>query len=97
MKKVYNLPIVYILLTWQEKRAVREQYIEEQEGKCYYCESSLDKPPPASIQEKKIDWSLFPPGFLEYPIHLQHNHKTGLTEGAIHSYCNAVMWQYENR
>lgn len=35
--------------------------------------------------------------FLQHPIHLQHNHTTGMTEGAVHNYCNAVMWQYEHR
>lgn len=28
---------------------------------------------------------------------LMVDHKTGMTEGAVHNYCNAVMWQYENR
>ena len=41
--------------------------------------------------------STFPQNFLQYPIHLQHNHDTGMTEGAVHNYCNAVMWQYEGR
>ncbi len=47
------------------------------------------------ITDKKINWKLFPENFLKYPIHLQHNHDTGMTEGAVHNYCNAVMWQYE--
>jgi hypothetical protein len=34
---------------------------------------------------------------LKSPIHLQHDHDTGLTEGAVHAYCNAVLWQYEGR
>ena len=49
------------------------------------------------ILNKKIDWSYFPENFLNYPIHLQHNHNSGLTEGADHNYCNAVMWQYEGK
>jgi len=49
------------------------------------------------ILNKKIDWSYFPENFLNYPIHLQHNHNSGLTEGAVHNYCNAVMWQYEGK
>ena len=73
---------------------MREQYTEEQKGKCIYCGKSLSNPPPKIITDKFINWSIFPPNFLKYPIHLQHNHKTGMTEGAVHSYCNAVMWQY---
>ena len=49
------------------------------------------------ITNKYIDWDLFPENFLKAPIHLQHNHNTGMTEGAVHNYCNAVMWQYEHR
>jgi hypothetical protein len=34
---------------------------------------------------------------LLHPVHLQHSHVTGLTEGAVHAFCNAVLWQYEGR
>ena len=34
---------------------------------------------------------------LAHPIHLQHNHSTDMTEGAVHAYCNCVLWQYEGR
>ena len=91
----YDLPVDYTKLHWTERRQVREQYIKEQDRKCYYCGCSLDEPPPNHITDKKINWELFPKNFLKYPIHLQHNHKTGMTEGAVHNYCNAVMWQYE--
>lgn len=96
MKK-YNLPTDYTKLKWYEKRLVREQYIEEQDNKCYYCGDSLSLPPSTDITDKDINWSLFPNGFLNAPIHLQHDHYTGMTEGAVHGYCNAVMWQYEGR
>jgi hypothetical protein len=90
-----KLPVDYTKLTREEKRTVREQYIALQKGKCYYCRHDLSKPVPEKIADKEIDWSLFPENFLKYPIHLQHNHETGMTEGAVHAYCNAVMWQYE--
>ena len=90
-----NLPKLYDRLTWQEHRAVREEYITLQEGKCYYCKSSLDWSAPKHIRDKEIDWTLFPENFLKYPVHLQHDHDSGLTEGAVHAYCNAVMWYYE--
>lgn len=92
-----KLPVDYRNLLPSEKRDVRNEYVFLQEGKCMYCHSELDKEPPKNITEKKIKWSLFPANFLKYPVHLQHNHKTGLTEGAVHAYCNAVMWQYEGR
>jgi len=93
----YELPVDYTKLHWTERKKVREQYIIEQENKCMYCGCSLSEKAPQEIIEKKIDWDLFPPNFLKYPIHLQHDHKTGMTEGAVHNYCNAVLWQYENR
>lgn len=92
-----DLPTDYTKLTWQQRRMVRLQYIKLQNNKCYYCGEDLNKDPPERILNKKIQWYRFPPNFLKYPIHLQHDHVTGMTEGAVHSYCNAVMWQYENR
>jgi len=93
----YNLPVEYSRLHRNEKRLVREQYIAAQDGKCYWCGESLTEKPPTEITDQKINWSLFPNGFLNHPIHLQHDHGTDLTEGAVHAYCNAVMWQYHGR
>lgn len=87
----------YSELTPQERRTVREGYIKYQKGKCFYCKEDLGKEPPERILKKKINWVLFPENFLVYPIHLQHNHVTDKTEGAVHAYCNAVMWQYERK
>lgn len=93
----FTLPIDYTKLTPQERRKVREQYIAEQNGNCFYCGEPLNKPAPTKITDKPINWKYFPDGFLNAPIHLQHDHNTGMTEGAVHNYCNAVMWQYEGR
>jgi len=94
---MYKLPLDYTQLSSTERAKVRLQYIKEQNEMCYYCGCRLDNPAPDWITDKRIDWELFPPFFLKHPIHLQHNHVTGMTEGAVHNYCNAVMWQYENR
>lgn len=72
----------------------REQYVEEQNGGCYFCGDNLKQEPRSELKELPIDWSLFPKNFTKYPVHLQHNHKTGMTEGAVHSLCNAIMWNY---
>ena len=93
----YNLPVEYDRLPAKEKRLVREQYIKEQKGLCMYCNEDLTEDPPASVTSKTIMWRAFPPGFLKNPIHLQHCHDSGLTEGAVHAYCNAVLWQYHGR
>lgn len=91
-----KIPTDYTKLSIDEKREVRVEYIKLQDNKCYFCKGSLSKEPPKSITDKKIDWSFFPKNFLRYHIHLQHNHKTNMTEGVVHAYCNAVMWQYHN-
>ena len=93
----YNLPVDYTKLPQREKRAVREQYIKEQGDKCWHCGEDLFSAAPEWILEKDINLKLFPIGFLNNPIHLQHDHGTGLTEGAVHAYCNAVLWQYHGR
>jgi len=95
--KIFVLPVDYNKLDWRERKVVRLQYIKEQNNKCFYCDEDLYSPVPKHITNKKINWSKFPPNFLQYPIHLQHCHKTNMTEGAVHSYCNAVMWQYDGR
>lgn len=93
----YQLPVRYDALEWAERREVREQYMEEQGGKCMHCHGPLDEPAPRAVTSKPINWRRFPKNFLKHPVHLQHCHKTGLTEGAVHAYCNAVLWQYHGR
>ena len=94
---MYNLPVKYTELKPYQRREVRLQYIKEQNNLCFYCHEPLDKPAPDFITNKHINWRLFPDGFMNAPIHLQHDHTTDLTEGAVHNYCNAVMWQYEGK
>ena len=89
--KKRKLPVNYEKLTWQERREVREQYVKEQKGICYYCKSELSRQP---TKYYNLDMSLFPKNFLSNPIHLHHDHGTGLTIGAVHAYCNGVLWQY---
>lgn len=91
------LPVKYDELDWQTKREVREEYSRLQFGLCYYCKYALDGMPPDRISKKKINISFFPSGFFSYPIHLHHNHETGMTEGTVHAYCNAVLWVYERQ
>lgn len=92
-----ELPVNYNKLSWPERREVREEYVRLQEGKCWYCKEPLDGPAPEKVTNKWINRRLFPSGFFVNPVHLQHDHVTELTEGAVHAYCNAVLWQYEGR
>lgn len=87
----------YSELTPFQRKLLRNEYVEKQKGKCFYCKESLSDSAPKRITDKKIDWSYFPDNFLQYPIHLQHDHVTDEVEGAVHNYCNAVMWQYDGK
>jgi len=91
-----DLPVKYNNLSSTGKRFVREEYARLQKGKCCHCGELLDKKPCASVRNLLVDESLFPPGFFKWPVHLHHDHDTGMTIGAIHNYCNAVLWQYFN-
>lgn len=91
----YNLPVNYAKLQVHERRLVREQYITLQKGLCWYCHAALATEPPAHIKAKQVNWALFPPNFLKYPVHLHHHHDTNMTIGAVHALCNAVSWCYD--
>ncbi len=86
-----DLPVNYEEICQSERRIVREEYVKRQEGKCYHCGEPLDQ---KAEENKKVNRRLFPEGFFNWPIHLHHSHDTGMTIGAVHCYCNAVLWQY---
>lgn len=92
-----DLPVRYSQTAPAQRRLVREECVRRQNGKCMWCAGLLSEKPPEEVASKKIDWRRFPPNFLRYPVHLQHCHKTDMTEGAVHAYCNAVMFQYHGR
>lgn len=94
MRVRLRLPAEYAALTPRQRREVREEYAERQGGQCLWCRRSLGGP---SGDVRWVDRRLFPAGFFSHPVHLQHNHRTGMTEGAVHAHCNAVMWQYHRR
>ena len=89
-----ELPVNYGAIDQATRRAVREAYVQHQGGNCHYCNGPLASPPPADVKARKIQWTAFPPQFLKYPVHLHYSHETGLTIGAVHALCNAVLWQY---
>ena len=90
-----KLPVNYNELSISERRAVREEYVRLQSGLCAYCGEPLSGEPREDIRNKEITESLFPPTMFKYPVHLHHDHATGMTLGAVHCYCNAVAWEYD--
>lgn len=89
-----KLPVRYDALTSQQKRMVREAYCTLQGDLCLWCRAPLSGPPAPDQLVRPVDPRLFPRGFFRYSVHLQHSHVTGMTEGAVHAHCNAIMWQY---
>lgn len=90
----FKLPCNYEELSQQDRRLVREEYIHRQHGYCYCCETRLDGEPSFDIAEIEVNPDLFPENFFNYPVHLHHNHETGMTIGAVHAHCNAYLWEH---
>lgn len=88
------LPAPYEQLTPVQRRTVREEYARRQGNRCYYCHADLGGQPPPEVLALKLDVFRFTPNFLDHPLHLHHDHHTGLTLGTVHAHCNGVLWQY---
>lgn len=91
-----DLPINYDKASAATRKLVREEYVRLQNGFCYHCGATLKEKAPIRIMKKSVDRRRFPPNFFKWPVHLHHSHDTGMTIGAVHCYCNAVLWQYHN-
>ena len=90
-----KLPVRYDDFHHTERWQVRNEYVRIQRGLCWYCKAPLDGEPAEKVRDKTIKPHLYPKGFFNNPIHLHHNHVTGMTVGAVHCHCNAVLWEYE--
>lgn len=86
-----KLPVNYNDLSFSDRKSVRQEYIRLQNNLCYFCNEPLNKP---AATNKRINRRLFPDSFFKHPIHLHHNHETGMTIGVVHCVCNAILWQY---
>ncbi len=91
-----RLPVNYNKLSTGSRKLVRMEYIRRQKSCCWYCKGVLFESPPKTVLNKVLDMRAFPPHFLDYPVHLHHDHDTGMTIGAVHAYCNGVLWQYHD-
>ena len=54
-----QLPIPYELSSQPKRRKAREQYCEDQNWNCWYCEHDLREKPPSFITEQPFDKKLF--------------------------------------
>lgn len=89
-----KLPVDYDKTHFRQRKLVREEYVRLQEGKCWHCLESLSEAPSKASRKMKVNPKFFPANFFKWPVHLHHDRKTGLTIGAVHNHCNAVLWQY---
>lgn len=89
-----KLPINYKKSSFSVRRGARELYCIAQEWSCYHCGNDLRSVPSEEVTRRVVNIKLFPKGVFNHPIHLHHDHNTGLTIGAVHAKCNAVLWQY---
>ena len=92
-----ELPVLYDKISFRERRIVREAYTFIQNWHCWFCEEPLDDTAAGWVKEEVLELSMsegitFPPEFFQHPIHLHHCHISGLTQGAVHSFCNAYLW-----
>ena len=90
-----KLPIKYSKSHWTVRKQARDNYTLIQGGACWYCRKPLDGGPSDEVANAKINRRLFPEGMFKYPVHLHHDHTTDDTIGAVHSRCNAYLWQYK--
>lgn len=90
-----GLPINYTQADWRLRREARNEYISLQKGLCWFCRHPLEEAPRGDINTAYLNMKLFPKGFLDHPVHLHHNHTTGMTIGAVHARCNGYLWQYK--
>ncbi len=92
-------PQRYHDLNTNQRRELRDQYVEHVGGQCLYCEEQLEDEPHKFVRQSAddIDWDNFPGGkeeFLKHLVHLHHDHNTGLTLAAVHALCNAHSWHF---
>lgn len=88
------LPVNYEELGASGRRVIREEYVRVQQGLCYHCNNPLDGEPSAEALAMPVTKKLYPPNFFKWPVHLHHDHNTGMTIGAVHCHCNAVLWEH---
>jgi transposase-like protein len=86
-------------LNWKQRLKLRDRYVEHFHGVCMYCHEQLDSEPASIVRDStdEIAWDVSPgfkEGFLKNPVHLHHDHNTGLTLGPVHALCNAHSWHF---
>ncbi|CAH9015945.1 conserved hypothetical protein [Vibrio phage 242E40-1] len=94
---IIRLPINYSNSSFNQRRVARERYAELQWFRCHYCGKPLAGSPSRKVLNSKINYNIFPKDMFKSKIHLHHCRKTGMTIGAVHSRCNAYLWQYKGK
>lgn len=85
-----ELPQNYERISRYKRKLVRDEYIRIQDGNCWFCKGKLNE---SSLYDH-VSTVEFVKGFYNHPIHLHHDHGTGMTIGAVHAKCNGVSYCY---
>jgi hypothetical protein len=101
LARLPTLPANYDQLNPEVRARVRDEYSRRQRGLCPLCLQPLAADPSPLVQRLPVEISQhsrtrikWPEAFFRHPVHLHHDHKTGLTIGAYHARCNAVLKAY---
>ena len=89
-----KLPVKYADIPYDQKWMVRNAYAIKQNHKCYHCGAGLKEEPAPEVLARRVNPKYFPEGFFNSPLHLHHDHSTGMTIGVVHAHCNAVLWEH---
>jgi len=85
-----ELPIKYSSLSGERLSAVKEAYTCLQRERCWLCGNNLWDLPKYIVENPKL-MGLCGNQLAEHsPLHLHHDHDTGLTLGVTHAECNII-------
>ena len=89
----YNLelPTKYSSLSGERLSAVKEAYICLQRERCWLCGNNLYELSKYLVDNPKLMPLCGNELAERYPLHLHHDHDTGLTLGVTHAECNIII------
>lgn len=85
-----ELPTKYSSLSGERLAVVKEAYICLQRERCWLCGGNLYELPNHVVDNPNLIGLCSSQLAEQHPLHLHHNHDTGLTLGVAHAECNII-------
>lgn len=85
-----ELPTKYSSLSGERLSAVKDAYICLQRERCWLCGDNLYELPKYIVDNPNYMGLCYNQLAEQTPLHLHHNHDTGLTLGVAHAECNII-------